>query len=388
MVFPPQEGVEIIWHQQNLCHVEQQCDGVVEVGVGAAGIDPEVPENREQSGAGEQHAAHQEDVPQESVQVTPHRQEGHVESDVSHSGVGLKDGDHSQLHEDEKHWMLLEFDGQRDGVEEDIDLEDAEEEEAEVFKHLGEEIPEEADVGGQVRNWEDEAIDGRQEVPGAEQEEGEADDDEEAAQVHEGVLNDEPPEAGTPEVHRDVLTLHQIEQRGGAQSERIDGLVRGQGQKYSTQQHISFDCGEDEEGEDGVVQAAGRLGYAGQDGERVQQVKHSDLQRDVEHFFGASDELQTVEGIAIGLQCIFLLSEHLLVVLLHGQVESHSGDHICQHKCYLCIVHQKVKEVNDEWGLMENISRVRRDSQVKQSQTFNNSLPGCQRRHHLHSFRN
>lgn len=46
---------------------------------------------------------------------------------------------------------LLEFDGQRDGVEEDVDLEDAEEEEAEVFKHLGEEIPEEADVWGQVR---------------------------------------------------------------------------------------------------------------------------------------------------------------------------------------------------------------------------------------------
>ncbi len=45
---------------------------------------------------------------------------------------------------------LLEFDGQRDGVEEDVDLEDAEEEEAEVFKHLSEEIPEEADVRGQV----------------------------------------------------------------------------------------------------------------------------------------------------------------------------------------------------------------------------------------------
>lgn len=38
-------------------------------------------------------------------------------------------------------------------------------------------------------------------------------------------------------------------------------------------------------------------------------LQHSDLQRDVEHFFGASDELQTVEGIAIGLQGIFLLSE-------------------------------------------------------------------------------
>lgn len=47
---------------------------------------------------------------------------------------------------------MLQLDGQRDGVEEDIDLEDAEEEEAEVFEHLGEEIPEEADVWGEVRN--------------------------------------------------------------------------------------------------------------------------------------------------------------------------------------------------------------------------------------------
>lgn len=45
---------------------------------------------------------------------------------------------------------LLQFDGQRDGVKEDVNLEDEEEEEAEVFKHLRKEIPEEADVGGQV----------------------------------------------------------------------------------------------------------------------------------------------------------------------------------------------------------------------------------------------
>lgn len=51
-------------------------------------------------------------------------------------------------------WDLLEFDGQRDGVEEDVDLEDAEEEEAEVFKHLGEEIPEESDVRGEIWYWE------------------------------------------------------------------------------------------------------------------------------------------------------------------------------------------------------------------------------------------
>lgn len=49
---------------------------------------------------------------------------------------------------------VLEFDGQRDGVEEDVDLEDAEEEQTEVLEHLGKEIPEEADVRGQVWHWE------------------------------------------------------------------------------------------------------------------------------------------------------------------------------------------------------------------------------------------
>lgn len=48
-----------------LRHVEQQRDGVVEVGVGATGVDPEMPEDREQSRAGEQDAGYQEDVPQD-----------------------------------------------------------------------------------------------------------------------------------------------------------------------------------------------------------------------------------------------------------------------------------------------------------------------------------
>ena len=121
-----------------------------------------------------------------SVQVAPDGEEGQVEGDVSHRGVRLKDGDHGQLHEDQEHRMLsvtqrhthirqgslgvkrklngikdrwcksrtedvLEFDGQWDGVEENVDLEDAEEEEAEMFKHLCKEVPEEADVRGQVR---------------------------------------------------------------------------------------------------------------------------------------------------------------------------------------------------------------------------------------------
>lgn len=47
-----------------LCHVEQKCDGVVEVGVGATSVDPEVPENWEKSRTRQQDAGHQEDVPQ------------------------------------------------------------------------------------------------------------------------------------------------------------------------------------------------------------------------------------------------------------------------------------------------------------------------------------
>lgn len=54
-----------------------------------------------------------------------------------------------------------------------------------------------------------EAIDGRHVVPGAEQEEGQADKDEQAPQVHEEVLNHKPPEAQAPEVDRDVLTLQE-----------------------------------------------------------------------------------------------------------------------------------------------------------------------------------
>lgn len=47
---------------------------------------------------------------------------------------------------------LLEFDGERQSVEKDVNLEDAEEEKAKVLEHLGEEIPKEANIGGEVGN--------------------------------------------------------------------------------------------------------------------------------------------------------------------------------------------------------------------------------------------
>lgn len=41
-----------------------------------------------------------------SVEVTPGWQKCHVEGDISHGGVRLKDGDDGNLHEDEEYWML------------------------------------------------------------------------------------------------------------------------------------------------------------------------------------------------------------------------------------------------------------------------------------------
>lgn len=44
----------------------------------------------------------------------------------------------------------LQFDGERDGVEKDVDLEYADEEETEVFKHLSKEIPEKPNVWSEI----------------------------------------------------------------------------------------------------------------------------------------------------------------------------------------------------------------------------------------------
>lgn len=82
--------------------------------------------------------------------MTPGRQEGHIECNVSYCGVGFKNRDDGNLHEDEKHWVFLEFDRQRDGVQKDINLEDADKEETEMLKHLREEIPEEANIRSKI----------------------------------------------------------------------------------------------------------------------------------------------------------------------------------------------------------------------------------------------
>lgn len=160
--------------------------------------------------------------------MTPGWQKGHVEGDISHSGIGLKDGDDGNLHEHEEHWMLLEFDGERDGVKKDIDLEDANEEEAEVLKHLCEEIPEESDVWSEVWNRKYESIDRRNEVPGSQEEEGESSDHDQTAKIYERILKSEEPEAAPPQVHWDIQSLQEEQQCRSKQCQRIHGLICGQ----------------------------------------------------------------------------------------------------------------------------------------------------------------
>lgn len=115
-----------------LRHSEQQCHSVEEVGVGAASVDPEVPEHREQRRTSQQGAGHQEDVPQNwnvrrtrhrscicaptlkimvwseltSMEVTPHGEEGQVQGGVAHGGVGFEDWRQGQLHEHQKERMF------------------------------------------------------------------------------------------------------------------------------------------------------------------------------------------------------------------------------------------------------------------------------------------
>lgn len=163
-----------------------------------------MPEHRKERGACQQHARHQKDVPQKSVKVTPGWQKCHVEGDISHSRVRLKDGDDGNLHEDEEHWMLLEFDGERDGVKKDIDLEDTDEEETEMLKHLCKEVPKESDVWSQVWNRKYESIDRRDEFPGAQEEERHSSDHHQTAHIYERILKSEEPETTPPQVHWDI----------------------------------------------------------------------------------------------------------------------------------------------------------------------------------------
>ena len=96
-------------------------------------------------------------------EVGEERQHREVEADVPVGRVRLEDGDESDEGEGEQEGVLPQPDGERDDVDEDVELEGGDEEEAEVLEHLGEEVPEEPHVGRQLGHGEDEPVGGCQE---------------------------------------------------------------------------------------------------------------------------------------------------------------------------------------------------------------------------------
>ena len=111
-------------------------------------------------------------------EVREERQHRQVEPHVPVGRVRLEDGHESDEGEGEQEGVLPQPDGERDDVDEDVELEGGDEEEAEVLEHLGEEVPEEPHVGRQLGHGEDEAVGGGEEagvgaheVEGREQEE-------------------------------------------------------------------------------------------------------------------------------------------------------------------------------------------------------------------------
>ena len=92
------------------------------------------------------------------------RQHREVESDVPVSRVRLEHGRQPDEGEGEQEGVLPQPDGERDDVDEHVELEGGHEEEAKVLEHLGEKVPKEPHVGRQLGYGQDEAVGGRQEA--------------------------------------------------------------------------------------------------------------------------------------------------------------------------------------------------------------------------------
>lgn len=72
------------------------------------------------------------------------------ERKVAQLGVRLEDADHTDEEDSREEGLVAEGDCERGDVGEDVQLEDADEEAAEVVKHLDKEVPPEPNVGRQV----------------------------------------------------------------------------------------------------------------------------------------------------------------------------------------------------------------------------------------------
>lgn len=83
--------------------------------------------------------------------MPPHGQQAKVEAHVPQTGIRLEDCGKSGEADRQQHGLLVEAEGQRGHVQSDgVDLEGADKQPSEMFKHFGKEVPEEAHVWSQV----------------------------------------------------------------------------------------------------------------------------------------------------------------------------------------------------------------------------------------------
>ena len=91
------------------------------------------------------------------------RQHREVEADVAVSRVRLEHGHQSDQGEREQERVLPQPDGERHDVDEHVELEGGDEEEAKVLEHLGEKVPKQPHVRRQLGHGQHEAVGGREE---------------------------------------------------------------------------------------------------------------------------------------------------------------------------------------------------------------------------------
>lgn len=89
----------------------------------------------------------------------PHRNQRHVECDVTDAGIRPENRGEGEKNCEEELGTVFKSKGQRQQVENcGVELECVEKKFAEVVEHLGEEVPEEAYVGREITTVNDKAV--------------------------------------------------------------------------------------------------------------------------------------------------------------------------------------------------------------------------------------
>ena len=151
--------------KQQVCDEEylrcgvNKVDGEVVVCVGGIVVNPKLPSDGSENWREDEHAEDDEGLLHEGKEVREQGKECEEEANIADAGVGFEHRYEPDDHGGEEKRLVWKPDRERSHVEDQVDLEGTDEEDSEVVKHLGEEIPEYSHVRCQLRNSQDEAID-------------------------------------------------------------------------------------------------------------------------------------------------------------------------------------------------------------------------------------